>query len=174
MSEGCVKDADVQWQIAREIPHLRRYGHALTGNRDEGDDLAQASVERALRKWHLWRRRGTLRSWLFRIEYRLYIERKRSYGARMTVQDDGAADRVAVPPRQDQVLTCQSVVAAMDDLPGEQRAALLLVALDEMPYDEAAETLDIPLGTLRSRIWRARETLRTTLAPARARLKRVK
>lgn len=169
-----MKDADLQWLIAREIPHLRRYGRALSGSPDEGDDLAQAAVERALTKRHLWRRNGTLRSWLFKIQFRLYVERRRTLASKLTVQDTEAAEQLETPARQEQVLTCKSLVSAMDDLPDDQRAALLLVALDEMPYDEAADVLDIPIGTLRSRIFRARETLRTKLVPARARLRRVK
>lgn len=165
---------DLKWQIAREIPHLRRYGHALTGNRDDGDDLTQACLERALRKRALWRRRGSLRSWLFRIQYTLYVERKRRRTKEVSMPHPELAEARGAPARQDQLLTCSSVVEALDTLPDEQRAALLLVALEDMSYDEAAAALDVPIGTLRSRIWRGREKLRECLVPAPAKLKRVK
>ncbi|WP_404384302.1 sigma-70 family RNA polymerase sigma factor [Caenispirillum salinarum] len=165
---------DLEWQIARETPHLRRYGHALTGNRDDGDDLTQACLERALRKRALWKRRGSLRSWLFRIQYTLYVERKRTRKREVSMPDPALSEAQGTPARQDQLLTCRSVVEALDTLPDDQRAALLLVALEDMSYDDAAAALGIPIGTLRSRIWRARESLRKCLVPAQAKLKRVK
>lgn len=169
-----MSDGTLKWQIAREIPHLRRYGRALTGDEQEGDDLTQACLERALRKRSLWSGRGTLRSWLFRIQYTLYVESRRRRRIEVSLAQQDPAELPATEARQDDLLTCVGVVDALHGLPDDQRAALLLVSLEDMSYDEAAAALGIPVGTLRSRIWRARDSLRRVLRPAQPKLRRIK
>lgn len=159
--------SDVKWLISREIPHLRRYARALARDRDEADDLVQDCLERAIRKHHQWRRRGSIRSWLFRTLYRTFINgqpRRTRERAQLPVDGpyEGIHERLREPPRQEDHLAWQDMAAALGRLPDQQRAALLLIALEGMSYDEAADILAVPVGTVRSRLSRAREALRTT------------
>lgn len=156
----------MKWLISREIPHLRRYARALARDRDEADDLVQDCLERAIRKRHQWRRRGSIRSWLFRTLYRTFINgqtRRTRERAQLPVDGpyEGIHERLREPPRQEDHLAWQDMAAALGRLPDQQRAALLLVALEGMSYDEAADILAVPVGTVRSRLSRAREALRT-------------
>jgi len=158
---------ELKWSIAREIPHLRRYARSLLHDVEAADDLVQDCLERALRKRHLWSRRGSLRSWLFRILYTQFLN-GRPRRRRERMEDGGEATEIAqsVPAAQEAHLEARDVVDAVARLPDDQRAVILLVALEGMSYDEAAGVLGIPIGTLRSRLWRGREALRQA-APAR-------
>ncbi len=152
---------DIRWAIAQEIPHLRRYARSLTGDVTRADDLVQTCLERALRKHRLWLRRGSLRNWLFRILYRTFLNERGRERAHLDVDDlaDGEA-ALAVPARQDARLEARDVLQALQRLPAGQRAALALVAVEDLSYEEAAGVLDVPVGTVRSRLSRARESLR--------------
>lgn len=147
-------------KVCDQIPHLRRYARSLCGDDTEAEDLLQDCLERALRKRHLWRTSGAIRSWLFRLLYNVYLNQRVSARARResTAPDAGAA--LAVDPRQESHVQYCDAVAAIDILPPEQRAALMLIVLEGPSYKEAAQILDINIGTLRSRLSRARETLR--------------
>jgi RNA polymerase sigma-70 factor, ECF subfamily len=154
--------------IAAEIPHLRRFARALLHDVDSADDLVQDCVERALRKGHLWCARGPLRSWLFGIQYNLYRDRVRGRGADAAMAaarpvDDLGALECGQPASQEAHVECLDVVAALQRLPSDQRAALTLVALEDMDYAEAAEVLGISAGGLRTRLFRGRAALRTML-----------
>lgn len=152
---------DYEWLLQQEIPHLRRYAGALTNNAAEADDLVQDCLERALRKRRLWQRQGRLRSWLFRMLYRIYLNQRRGRRASAThvpLSQPGIA--TAQPARSGQQLECRDTVVAMAGLPEDQRAAILLLALEDLSYEEAAWVLRIPVGTLRSRISRGRQRLR--------------
>jgi RNA polymerase sigma-70 factor (ECF subfamily) len=156
---------DVKWLIAREIPHLRRYARALVRDRDAADDLVQDCLERAIRKRDQWRRHGSIRSWLFRTLYRTFLNaRRRQTRERAQVRidgsDDGFHERLRDPPRQEHHVEWQDMAAALERLPDQQRAAVLLTALEGMSYDEVAGILRVPVGTVRSRLSRAREALR--------------
>lgn len=169
---------DLKWAIAREMPHLRRFARSLVRDVDAADDLVQDTLERAIKKRHLWRQRGSLRSWLFRIVYTLHLNggAKRARRAQTSSLDD-AVPCPAVPAGQEAYTECREVLEALTALDVDQRAAILLVAVEGMAYDEAATTLGIPLGTLRSRLWRGREALKLRqpkAAPARPSLRRVK
>jgi len=155
---------DTKWLIAREIPHLRRYALALTRDPDEADDLVQDCLERAIRKRHLWRRTGRIRSWLFRLMYRQFLDRRTTSASRRTkVPLDTVESEVteASPPVTDQEtqLEFRKVIQALDRLPNAQRETILLVALEGVSYDEAAWILGIPIGTVRSRLARGRDML---------------
>ena len=92
---------DVKWAIAREIPHLRRYARALLRDADAADDLVQECLERALTKRHLWRRKGSLRSWLFRIVYTQFLNgRGRRAKAQLTASLDDLDQPIAMPAAQ--------------------------------------------------------------------------
>ncbi|WP_366653876.1 RNA polymerase sigma factor [Fodinicurvata sp. EGI_FJ10296] len=161
---------DTKWLIAQEIPHLRRYARSLTNNADEADDLVQDCLERAINKRQLWTQKGSLRSWLFRMLYNLFLNggraRKRQQ-AQVNIDDAPdslAPDILSVNGAPDKRIECWRVAQALEELPPEQRDAVLLVSLESMPYDEAAATLGIPIGTLRSRVSRGREALRALVA----------
>lgn len=153
---------ELRWMIARQIPHLRRFALALTRDEDRADDLVQDCLERALRKRHLWHRRGSLRSWMFRLLYRIHADHKRSRWRERATETVEAMGETALPPEQERRVDCRNIAEALDRLPADQRSAILLVALEGLPYDQAAAILGIPIGTLRSRLSRGRESLRQT------------
>lgn len=169
-------DEDFRWMVAREAPHLRRFAISLTGDVERGDDLVQDTVERALRKHRLWRRSGSIRGWLFKVLYRVYLnqrERGRVERNAMALMEQGAAQ--SVPAGQEGHLEMLDIGAALQALPSDQREAVLLVGLEGMAYDEAADVLGVPIGTLKSRLFRGREALWTVRKGERAsNLRRIK
>lgn len=173
-----IRRDEFDWLLSGEIPHLRRYAHALVRDPVLADDLVQDCLERALRKWWLWRPHGRMRSWLFRMLYRIYLNQgpKRRRDAGAVPLDDGA-EPVSSSAGHSLTVELQETAAALDALPDDQRAAIVLVALEGMNYDEAAWVLSIPVGTLRSRLSRGREALRAATRdaqPEETRLRRVK
>jgi len=149
---------DFKWLLARETPRLRRFAVALTGSVDRGDDLVQDTLERALRKQSQWRRQASLRSWLFKILYRLHLNQaKRRRTERHALA--GLDEQEARPANQDSHVEVLNISVALGALSAEQREAVLLVGLEGLAYDEAAEIMDVPIGTLKSRLFRGRETL---------------
>jgi len=147
-------------EIESHIPALRRYARALTRNRDQADDLVQDCLERAIAKKRLWQPTGSLKAWLFRILLNLFRnELRRDRVAPATSLDDLTIEP-ATPAAQTGRVALAEVARAMEKLPGEQREALLLVVLEGMSYAEAAHVLEIPQGTLMSRLSRARATLK--------------
>jgi RNA polymerase sigma-70 factor (ECF subfamily) len=153
---------ELKWLIAREIPHLRRYALALLRDPDAADDLVQDCLERALRKRHLWRRHGSMRSWLVRILYTVFLNAKKTrWRDKLTVPLETIAPTLGVLPRQEKYVECCDIAEALAHLPDPQYAAIMLIALEGLSYDEAAWILGVPIGTLRSRLSRGRETLRT-------------
>lgn len=162
-------------EIENHIPALRRYARALTRNGDLADDLVQDCLERAIRKKSLWRPTGSLKGWLFRILLNVYRnDRRRQRHSAHEALDSLPVEPAAPPPQQDR-LALAEVSRAMDNLPDEQREALLLVVLEGMSYADAAKVLEIPAGTLMSRLSRARATLkRLTEGSDEPRLRTVK
>lgn len=168
---------DTKWLISREIPRLRRYALTLVDDPESADDLVQDCLERALRKRHLWLRRGSLRGWLYRIMRNVFLNQtKRINRDRRNVPIEDMPELTSHRPGQADRMMCNDIAAAIGALPSDQRDAIVLTALEEFSYDEAADILGIPLGTLRSRLSRGRERLRETYEPAgeRTRLRRVK
>jgi RNA polymerase sigma-70 factor (ECF subfamily) len=158
--------------MAACIPNLRRYALGLTGNRDAADDLVQDTMERAWARIALWQRRGDLRAWLFSILHNLFIDRMRA--ERRSPIDPGSEEPqpIAVRAAQADMLEVRDLDRALLTLPPEQRAVLLLVAVEQMSYEQVATTLGIPVGTVMSRLSRGRERLRVLLEggePARLR-----
>lgn len=162
--------------ITQQIPRLRRYARALTGERGAADDLVQDTLERAWNKFHLWRRGSDLRAWLFTIMHNVFINQVRGRPAMAAVSLDDAI--MELPARLASVdrLEIRDLDAALVRLPGEQREVLLLIALEQLSYEETAKALGIPIGTVMSRLSRARERLRCIMAgmPEAATLKVVK
>lgn len=156
---------EVRWLMAREIPRLRRYALALVNDAAAADDLVQDCLERAVRKSHLWKRQGSVRSWLYRILYHLFLNQavQRNRNRRHVALE--VADRLMVTPaNQEQRIACRDIASAMMALPAEQRAAIVLTAVEGLSYDEAASVIGVPVGTVRSRLSRGREHLRSLYA----------
>ena len=149
-------------EIEAAIPALRRYARALVHDRAEADDLVQDCLERALARLGDWRGDGPLRAWLYRIllnRHRDLLRAAPRPGHLVPV--DGLAVEPAQPGGQEGHMALAEVRAALARLPPDQRRALLLVALEGFSFDEAAVALEIPRGTLMSRLARARATLRS-------------
>ena len=151
-------------RVEELIPRLRRYARALTGERTAADDLVQDTLERAWNKLHLWRSGSDLRAWLFTIMHNVHVNQVRSRAAAASVSIDDEGADAPVRPTQNDLLEVRDIDAALQRLPSEQREVLLLVALERMSYDETARTLGIPIGTVMSRLARARERLRLILS----------
>jgi RNA polymerase sigma-70 factor (ECF subfamily) len=151
------------------IPRLRRYARALTGDRARADDLAQDTLERALIKLHLWQSGSDLRAWLFTLMHNVYVNQLRSRPAAMIAGLDDEAMQIAVRPTQSDLLEVRDLQTMLLRLPEEQREVLLLVGLEQMTYEETAGVLGVPMGTVMSRLSRARERLRALLAGGAAR-----
>lgn len=150
---------DILDEIETAIPALRRYAHALEPDRDAADDLVQDTLERALARRAQWRGDGSVRAWLFCILQNRYRDTRRRPGPRLVPVDDLVAEP-ARPGAQEGQMALREVHAAMGRLPADQRAALLLVALEGLSFEEAAQVLGLPRGTLMSRLARARAALR--------------
>jgi RNA polymerase sigma-70 factor (ECF subfamily) len=147
--------------IESQIPTLRRYAFALARDHGAADDLVQDCLERAVSRWVLRRRDGDLRAWLFTILRNLYINqyhRQRRQG-RLEPLDD--INSPAIGPTQEAGLGMRDILSALNQLPEDQKSVLLLVAVEDLSYDETARVLDIPVGTVMSRLSRARQRLRT-------------
>ncbi|KIZ38297.1 MULTISPECIES: RNA polymerase sigma factor [Rhodopseudomonas] len=167
---------EIAAEIEPLIPSLRRYARALLHDRDAADDLVQATLERALTRWRLRRPGGDLRAWLFTIERNLYLDqRRRAIRRGHAVEIDARsplADGAAGPERN---LIARDALARLDDLPEDQRSLLLLIGVEELSYEQAARIFDVPVGTIMSRLSRAREALRSSVETGRATvLRRVK
>jgi RNA polymerase sigma-70 factor, ECF subfamily len=147
--------------ITQQVPRLRRYARALTGDRNTADDLVQDTLERALSRFHLWREGSDLRAWLFTIMHNIYVNQIRS---RIRRQHEALETEPAVEaaPEPDW-LEIRDLEAALARLPEEQRAVVLLVGLEQFTYEETARVLGVPTGTVMSRLSRARERLRLML-----------
>jgi RNA polymerase sigma-70 factor (ECF subfamily) len=143
------------------VPALRRYARALTRNADRADDLVQDCLERAIRKRRLWAPTGPLQAWLFRILLNLYrndIRSERRRGEHVPVES--LLVEPSTPAAQPGRIALAEMARAIDQLPDDQREALLLVVLEGVSYEEGATILGIPIGTLMSRLSRARAALR--------------
>jgi len=155
--------SDFSARVDELIPRLRRYARALTGERNAADDLVQDTLERAWTKLHLWRAGSDLRAWLFTIMHNVHVNQVRSRGATPTLPLDEDMPDAPVRATQSDMLEVRDIDAALRRLPVEQREVLLLVALEHLSYQAAADTLEIPIGTVMSRLARARERLRIML-----------
>lgn len=149
------------------LPRLRRFCTAITRSAELGDDLTQATIERALSRIDQWSDGTKLDSWMFRIAQNINIDQARSRKTRGISVDIDVLDTVTGDDGRDIVEARDGlarVQAAMAKLPEDQRALLALVAIDGQSYKEAADILDIPIGTVMSRISRARATLARSFA----------
>lgn len=141
------------------IPRLRRYARALVRDPHYADDLVQDTLERACVKWHLWKSGSNLRAWLLTIMHHIYLNQLKSnaYLSKLSSLDEAA--EIADPIRRDEGMVLRDLELALTRLPVEQRQVLLLIGLEELKYEEVAKILEIPIGTVMSRLARARERL---------------
>lgn len=151
-------------EITALIPHLRRYARALTGDRFFADDLVQDTLERAWGRLHLWRPGSDLRAWLFTIMHNLHVNQARTRRSEESMDLRNEPMESGARPSQEDRLGIRDLAMALRRLPHEQREVLLLVGLEEMSYQEAAEVLRVPLGTVMSRLFRGRERLRALMS----------
>jgi RNA polymerase sigma-70 factor (ECF subfamily) len=150
-------------QIVTLLPRLRRFARNLTHNPHDADDVVQIAVERALLRLDQWRRDARLDSWMFKIVRNAWIDELRSRGRRDKVfLAEEAGDHVGTESIENEA-TRMSVHAAMARLPEDQRVAVSLVLIEGLPYKEAAEVLEVPIGTLTSRLARGRQALQALL-----------
>jgi RNA polymerase sigma factor (sigma-70 family) len=154
------------------IPALRRYAYALVRDHDRADDLVQDTLERALSRWSLRRPDGDLRAWLFAILRNLHVSALRQGRRRGQHVDLDKATPAATTAPQETSLEVQDVLAALDQLPEEQKSLLLLIGVEDFSYDDAARILGVPTGTVMSRLSRGRQRLRSILETGRATLLR--
>ncbi|CAO4185494.1 RNA polymerase sigma factor [Methylorubrum extorquens] len=143
------------------IPALRRYARALLHNPTDADDLVQDCLERAIGRWHQRRADGDVRTWLYAILHNLAVSQMRQRarrGSSVAVEDAPEAT-LAVAPNQDDGLLQRDVTVALGALTEEQRGVLLLVSVEGLSYAEVAQVLAIPIGTVMSRLSRARDRM---------------
>ncbi|MBO0736362.1 MAG: sigma-70 family RNA polymerase sigma factor [Alphaproteobacteria bacterium] len=153
--------ADTHRDIEAEIPRLRRYARALTRDVVTADDLVQDCLTRALGKLHLWQEGTDLRAWLFTILHNQYVNHiRRAVREGSAVRLNESEPLLSRSPQQGKRLELRDLERAIAKLPDEQRLVILLVGLEGMHYEEVAGVLDVPVGTIRSRLSRGREALR--------------
>jgi RNA polymerase sigma-70 factor, ECF subfamily len=150
--------------VEAELPGLRRYAVALLRSGPDADDLVQETVARALDKHELWQPGTNLRAWLFTMMHNLRINSARNLRREgFAVPAEAAATGLSLPATQIGRLTLRDLERALDALEEGHRAVVLLVGLEGLTYEDAAEVLALPLGTVRSRLSRARARLRRLL-----------
>lgn len=161
-------DETIRREMLAFLPRLRRFTYGLTGSAHEGDDLLQATCERAIRHIDKWQPGTRLDSWMYRIARNLFLNDIRAKGVRgehLSSVDPGeaagAVDGVRVAEAQ---LTYEAVRGLVDRLPEEQRTILLLVTVEGLSYREVADMLELPMGTVTSRLARARLALKSWLS----------
>ena len=146
------------------IPGLRRFARALLrGDRERADDLVQDTLERALSSWRLRRAEGELRGWLYTILYNCFLsdrERRKRRSACDALTEIVEDELPGVEGGQHSALEYRDFLRAFATLPAGQRSVLLLIAVEDLSYEEAARVLAVPIGTIMSRLSRGRERLR--------------
>ena len=152
---------DMMLLIEPLIPALRRYARAMMRDRAAADDLVQDCLERTISRWHLRRTDGDARTWVFTILHNLAVNQlrqKKRRGWHMRI-DDVEEATLARPPAQEDSMHLRDMLQSLDTLAEDQRSVLLLVSVEDLSYAETARVLGIPVGTVMSRLSRAREKL---------------
>ena len=153
---------NVRSQMIEFLPRLRRFAYALTRNLDLADDLVQDTCERALARADQWQPGTRLDSWMYKIAQNLWFDQGRAAKVRGEVSDlDAIAELQGSDGRQvtESRLTLASVFQSLGRLPQDQQVLVALVCVDGLSYKEAADTLDLPIGTVMSRLARARQAI---------------
>ena len=151
-------------QVIEQLPALRRYARVLTGDAWAADDLVQDTLERAWSHFSMWQKRGEIRAWMFGIMHNHFIDGVRARSSRP--EDSAGDDLPEIPQRASQSdgIEVRDLDRVLQRLPVEQREVMLLIAVEELSYAEAAAVLGVPIGTVMSRLARGRERLRRILA----------
>ena len=151
--------------LVKELPYLRRFARGLCGDAALADDLVQDCVERALVKSHLYDSARPLRTWLYAVLRNIYISnwRRNSKFTSAKHIDDLEGFEGAVLPDQDSNFSVSLITDALDTLPSQQREVLVLISLEEVSYAQAADIIGVPIGTIMSRLSRARAHLQNIL-----------
>ncbi len=153
---------DIREELVRLLPRLRRFAYSLSRDNDKSNDLVQETCARALAKLDLWQPGTRFDSWLFRMAQNIWLDRMRaekSHGE--TIDIDTAFDIVDTDGREvtENRLTLEEVNRGIAKLAADQQVLIALVCVDGMSYKEAAEVLGLPIGTVMSRLSRARLAL---------------
>jgi len=163
--EGAAAGENLDAMLTSHIAGLRRYARALLGNSSDVDDLVQECLTRALERIRSWRKIRDVRAYLFAVLHNVHIDRlARQRRAGTAVPLDHAVAYLALAPAQPVRLEIRDLARALQQLPVEQRRVVLLVGLEGIPYQEVADLLGIPIGTVMSRLSRGREALRRLMA----------
>jgi len=160
--------------LVQEIPALRRYARALARDPVRADDLVQDCLERAVSRQSMWRQEGSLRAWLFSILHNQFANQVRRDSRRPDAAPLEAVAEIGRPAPQAVQTEMAQVARAMDALTEQHHDVLFLVAVEGLTYMEAADVLDVPIGTVMSRLARARERLRALSQEGAGGLRRVK
>ncbi|MCI0506500.1 MAG: sigma-70 family RNA polymerase sigma factor [Gammaproteobacteria bacterium] len=160
--------------LAEHIPSLRRYAIALLHDRSRADDLVQDTLERAMKKFSLFVKDSDLRAWLFTIMHNIFINQL-SRRREIADTDGQTAQHPSAQNVAEEMIVARDIMNALQQLTDEQRSIILLIGLEQLSYDEAARVLKLPVGTVMSRLARARERLHALLNDeAGPQLRRVK
>ena len=149
--------------LEAEIPRLRRYARALTRDVTRADDLVQSCLTRAVAKQHLWQPGTDLRAWLFTILRNEFYSQMRKRGREVQDTDGAFTERMSVHPSQYGILDMADFKKALDGLPPDQREAIILIGASGFSYEEAADICHCAVGTMKSRVSRARTRLQEQL-----------
>jgi RNA polymerase sigma-70 factor (ECF subfamily) len=153
---------EIELSLISYLPRLRRFAIGLSGSADEGDDLVQAACLKVLERYTQWHPDTRLDSWVYKIILNIWIDRRRSSAHRLSVSGEGVWDQIAGPPVLAEIEAREDLKqtwAAIKTLPEDQRQVLLLVTVEGFGYQAAADMLDVPIGTVMSRLARARISL---------------
>ena len=156
--------SEIHRLIEGESPRLRRFARALTRSADRADDLVQETLMRAIAKAHLWQTGTDIRAWLFTIMHNQHVNMVRRAmrdGANVDIEQMSAALVATTDPTASRQL--RELERALSRLSDEHREVILLVGLEGLSYEAAAQILDVPVGTVRSRLSRGRDELRVLL-----------
>jgi RNA polymerase sigma-70 factor, ECF subfamily len=156
---------DFRNQLIAEIPHLRRFARSLCGDASLADDLVQDCIERALKKSHLYDVTKPLRAWLYAVLRNIHVSNWRSnakhqYAKNLDELQDGEG---ATRAEQEDNFSTYAITEALDKLPQQHREVLVLISLEEVSYRDASEIIGVPIGTIMSRLSRARSILKDIL-----------
>ena len=157
-------EAGARDQMIALLPRLRRFGRSLTQTAHDADDLVQITVERALARLDQWKPHAPLASWMFGIMRNAWLDEARSRARRAKIFVSEEAGENIGDAASESHIHALTIHDAMARLPGEQRLAVGLVLIEGLSYKEAAEIMEVPIGTLTSRLARGREALETLLS----------
>ena len=152
--------AEFERELVALIPQIRAFARTFAGHKADGDDLAQETLSRAWSSWTSFQRGSNMKAWAFVILRNVYFSERRRSWRRSSLDPDILARSLVAPDNPDATLALDDLRRGLRQLPDEQRSVILLVGLEGMRYEDVAEVLDVPVGTVRSRLSRGRDALR--------------